>query len=97
MCEANEKIGRTVLPHPAHNSNLAPAHYHLYGPVKDAHYVDAFLRMTWKLNKVFVMYSEVESGNFTKLVYGVLLNIDKNVLKMTETLWNNCLITAKDV
>jgi hypothetical protein len=43
------------------------------------------------------MCSEVEAGNFTTLVYTVLLNVAKSVLKMTETLLKNNLITAKVV
>jgi hypothetical protein len=42
------------------------------------------------------MCSEVVAGNFTTLVYSVLLNIGKSVLKM-ETLWKNSFIIAKDV
>jgi hypothetical protein len=59
------------------------------------HYVDAILQMTKNRNKVFVMFSEVEARNFTILVYNFLLNVGKNVLKMTETVWENRLITAK--
>jgi hypothetical protein len=43
------------------------------------------------------MCPEVEAGNFTPLVCRVLLNVDKNALKMTETSWENSLIIAKDV
>jgi hypothetical protein len=60
------------------------------------HYADAILQMTMNWNKDFVMCSEVEAGNFT-LAYSVLLNVGKSVLKMTETLWENSLMTAKDV
>jgi hypothetical protein len=38
-----------------------------------------------------------KAGNFTALVYSVLLNTGKNVLKMTQILWKNSLIIAKDV
>jgi hypothetical protein len=41
------------------------------------------------------MCSAVEAGNFTTLVYSVLLNVGKNVLKMMKTLWKNNLIIAK--
>jgi histone-lysine N-methyltransferase SETMAR len=34
--EAIAKMGRTVLPHPAHSPDLAPSDYHLFGPLKDA-------------------------------------------------------------
>jgi hypothetical protein len=44
-----------------------------------------------------VTCSEVEEGNFTKLVLSFLLNVGKSVLKMTGTLWKNSLIDAKDV
>jgi hypothetical protein len=40
------------------------------------------------------MCSEVEVGKF-KLVYGVLFNADKSVLKMNEILWKNSPLTAK--
>jgi hypothetical protein len=30
------KMGWTVLPHPAHNPDLAPSNYHLFSPIKDA-------------------------------------------------------------
>jgi hypothetical protein len=43
------------------------------------------------------MCPEVEAGNFTALVYSVLLNIGRSVLKMTETLWKNSLVIANDV
>jgi hypothetical protein len=43
------------------------------------------------------MCPEVEAGNFTTLVYSVLNNVGKSVLKITETLWKNMLIIAKDV
>jgi hypothetical protein len=36
-------------------------------------------------------------GDFITLVYGVLLNFGRSVLKMTETLWKNSLISVKDV
>jgi hypothetical protein len=42
---------------------------------------------------VSVMSFEVEAGNFTALVYSVLLSVAKSVLKMTEALWkksHNC-------
>jgi hypothetical protein len=43
------------------------------------------------------MYSEVEAGYFTALVYSVLLNAGKSVFKITETLWEDSLIIVKDV
>jgi hypothetical protein len=42
------------------------------------------------------MGSEVEAGNFTTMVYSILLNAGKSELKM-ETLWKNSLIIAKDI
>jgi hypothetical protein len=44
-----------------------------------------------------VICCEAEAENFTTLVYSILLSIGKNVLKVTETLWKNSLIIAKDV
>jgi hypothetical protein len=38
-----------------------------------------------------------EAGNFTTLVYSILLTVGKSVLKMMETLWKNSLIIAKGV
>jgi hypothetical protein len=43
------------------------------------------------------MCSEVEAGNFTTLVYSVLINIGKHVLRMMDTVWKNSLIIAKYV
>jgi hypothetical protein len=39
---------------------------------------------------------DVEAANFKTLVYSVVLNVGKSVLKMEETLWENSLIIAKD-
>jgi hypothetical protein len=58
-------------------------------------YVDVILQMTTNWNKVFVMCSEDETGNFTTLVYSILLNNDKNVFKMMQTLWTNSLEITK--
>jgi hypothetical protein len=44
-----------------------------------------------------MMCSEVEARNFTTLVYSILLNVGKSVMKMIKTLWKNSLIIAKDV
>jgi hypothetical protein len=41
------------------------------------------------------MCSEVEAGNFTAVVYRVLLKVGRSALKMTETLWENSIIIAK--
>jgi exosome complex RNA-binding protein Rrp42 (RNase PH superfamily) len=60
------------------------------------HYVDIILQMTTNWNKVFVIYSEVDAGNFTTLVYSALLNVDKSVLEM-EALWKSSLMIAEDV
>jgi hypothetical protein len=43
------------------------------------------------------MCSEVEVSNFTTLIYRVLNNVGKIMLKMTESLWKNIIIIAKDV
>jgi hypothetical protein len=43
------------------------------------------------------MCSEVEAGNFTTLVYSILLIVGKIVLEMMKTLQKNSLIIAKDV
>jgi hypothetical protein len=42
------------------------------------------------------MCSKVKAVNFT-MVYNILLNAGKSVLKMKKTMWKNSLITAKDV
>jgi hypothetical protein len=44
-----------------------------------------------------MMCSKVQARNFTTLVYSVLLNAGKTVLKKKETLWKNNLIIAKNV
>jgi hypothetical protein len=44
-----------------------------------------------------VTCSKLEAENCTRLVCSVLLNVGKSVLKMTEKLWKNILIIAKDV
>jgi hypothetical protein len=56
--------------------------------------MDAILRMTTNLKKVFVMCFEAEARNFT-LVYSLLLNVGRSVLKVAENLWKNSLIMAK--
>jgi hypothetical protein len=43
------------------------------------------------------MWPKAEAGNFTALVYSVLLSVGRSVLKMTDTLWKNSLIIAKDL
>jgi hypothetical protein len=43
------------------------------------------------------MCSKAEAGNFTTMVYSILVVVGKSVLKMMATLWKNCLIIAKDV
>jgi hypothetical protein len=42
------------------------------------------------------MSSEVEGRNSTTTVYSILLIVGKNMLKMTEILWKNNHIIAKD-
>jgi hypothetical protein len=77
-------MGRTVLPHPARSPDLAPSDYRVFGPVNTAlrgrHFADDN-----ELKQSFVKRSEVGAGNFTALVYSVILNFGKSVLKMTET------------
>jgi hypothetical protein len=53
--------------------------------------------MPYMDSRVFMMCFEVEVGNFTTLVYSILLNIGKSVLKIMEILWKNGIIIAKDV
>jgi hypothetical protein len=93
--EAVAKTGRTVVPHPAHSPDLASTDCHLFSPVRDAlrgrHFVDKELKQT------YVVCSEVKAGNCTALVYSMLLNVGRSVLKMTETLWKNSLIIEKCV
>jgi hypothetical protein len=84
------------FPHPAHSPDLAPSDYHLFGPVKDALYERRFADGN-ELKHSFVTSSEVEAGNFTIMVYGVLLNVGKSALKMMKTLWENSLTIAKVV
>jgi hypothetical protein len=60
------------------------------------HQSDAISGLTKNGNKVLVMCSEVEAGNFTFLVHSVLLNVGESVLKLTETSWKNSLILEKD-
>jgi hypothetical protein len=43
------------------------------------------------------MCSEVEAGNFTTMVYIILINVGESVMKMTETVWKNSIIVAKNV
>jgi ABC-type phosphate/phosphonate transport system permease subunit len=43
------------------------------------------------------MCSEVGTGEFTALLYSVLLNVGKRALKLTETLWENGCVIAKYV
>jgi hypothetical protein len=75
---------------------LAPSDGNLFGPVKDELHGRHFPNDN-KLKQVFVMCFKVEAGNFTTLVYSILLNTGKSVLKMMETLWKNSLIIPKDV
>jgi hypothetical protein len=94
-CEVVTKMGWTVLPHCAYSPDLAFYQLLPVGPMKD--YMDAILQMIVNGKKVFVMCFEVEAGNFTTVIYTVLLSVAESVLKMMETLWKNGLIIAKDV
>jgi hypothetical protein len=96
--EAIANVGWTVLSHLANSPDLAPSNYHLLGPVRVAVH-DVILQITTNWNKVFVMcwWWWVKAGNFTTLVYSILLIIRKSMLKMMETLWKNSLIIGKDV
>jgi hypothetical protein len=60
------------------------------------HYVDAILQMTTNRNKVFVMCSKVNAKNFT-MIYSILLNTGKSVLKIKKSLWKNSTTITKDV
>jgi hypothetical protein len=77
-------MGSTVLLYPAYSRDLEPSDYHLFGSVKDALH-ECHFAYDNKL-KFLVMCFEAEVGNFATLVYSILLNIDKNVLKMTVKL-----------
>jgi hypothetical protein len=80
---------------PARRPDLPLSSCHLFGPVK----VDcavAILQMTTNRNKVFIISSEIKTGNCTTLIHSILLNDGKNVLKMRETFFKNSLIIAKD-
>jgi hypothetical protein len=59
--------------------------------------MDALSQFVKSFLVLLINLSEVEEGNFTTMVYGVLLNSGKCMLKMTETLWKNSLIITKDV
>jgi hypothetical protein len=69
-CEAIAKICWAFLPHPA------PSDCHLFGHVKDALRGRQFAYDN-ELKQSFVMCSEVGAGNFTVLIYSVLLNVGK--------------------
>jgi hypothetical protein len=43
------------------------------------------------------MCSNVEAGDFKRMVYSILLKVGKSMWKMTETLWKSSLIIAKEV
>jgi hypothetical protein len=87
---------RTVLPHPAHSPDLAPSNYRLFGPLRDALHGRHF---AYGSELKQSLLDELRSGGreFTTLVYSVLLNVGKSLLKITETLWKNSLIIAKVV
>jgi hypothetical protein len=60
-------------------------------------YTDVLLQFVQNFLVSLVICSEVETGNFTTLVYNVLLNVGNNMLKMTGTLWKNSVIIVKHV
>jgi hypothetical protein len=90
-------MGWTVLPHPAHSPDLAPSDYCLFGPVKDALHGCHFADDNEEKQSFCDVLQSKDSDFTTLVVYSVLLNTGKSVVKMTETLWKNNLITAKDV
>jgi hypothetical protein len=92
--EAIANMGRNVVPHPLFRPDFAPSDNHPFGPVRHAlrgrHFADA--------NELeLLVLSEVEAGNLRGMEYRVLLNVGKNVFKMSRNLWKNSLIISKDV
>jgi hypothetical protein len=77
-------MGWTVFPHPTHSPDLAPSDCHLFGAIKDA-LCGCHLADDSELKQVFMMCSDVEAGNFTTLVYIVILSVGKSVLKIMGT------------
>jgi hypothetical protein len=93
--EAITKIRWTVLPHPAHSPVLACSNYQLFGPVKDGlhrcHFADDN-RLKQSLRDV--LWSRGREFYNTGIQH---LTQCWQALKMTDTLWKNSHITAKDV
>jgi hypothetical protein len=58
---------------------------------------EAFSQFVLNLLSALVLCSEVEAGNFATLLYSVLLNIGKSMLKMTKNLCKNILTILIDV
>jgi hypothetical protein len=96
ICEAITKMEWAILPYFAYSPELALSDYHLFGPVNyalcECHFADDN-----KLKQSFRDVLQSQCREFTTLVYKVLLNNDKSVFKMMQTLWKNSHITAKDV
>jgi hypothetical protein len=65
-------------------AQMSPSNYHLSGSVKDAlrgrHFADDN-----ELKQSFRDVLRSRGRDFTILLYGVLLNVGKSVLKMTQT------------
>jgi hypothetical protein len=57
---------------------------------------DALPQFVYSSLVPLVMCCEVEAGNFTVLLYNVLLDVGKSELKVTEALCKSSLIIAKD-
>jgi hypothetical protein len=54
--------------------------------VFQTNFTDAMSQFVYSFFVPLVMCPEVEAGNFAAVVYSVLLNVDKIVMKMTDTL-----------
>jgi hypothetical protein len=74
--------------------SIAPSDYDPFGLKRDA-----FRGRHFAADKELMQSFRdvVEAGNFTTLLYTVLLNVSKSELKVTQTLWKNRLIITKDI